>query len=562
MTKKSWVITLLSLTVALGALLAGCSNKEESSGNTSGNQTDGGKKPEVRKDISVSIYDRGNVSPDEGTIENNRWTKWLNEKGPANVKFVAIPRTKPEEKINVLYASGSAPDLLFEFSPKIRDPLYQQKQFMPLNDLIDKYSVGYKKLIKENPALLKAGTKEDGKLYYFGRLNFVSPSRGILIRTDWLKKLGLQMPETTEDLYKVAKVFAEQDPDGNGKRDTYGLALSGDTGYNLRQAFGVTTRWVVKNGELVIDWDRSVDFHNFAKRIYDEGLIDRDFPTDGNGAKAKQDFINGKLGIYGFLSGDPVNIMLSVVDPMKKNAPGGEVQFLPYPKSKAGAFIPTLQNPIQMTAAISASAKNPEAVMKYVDFLLEDSTSKSLQYGVEGTHYKTENGCSEVIDAVKQKKEVTDLTADLRMLDNGGLRFSKCDMPLIKYKSDPRKQEFQDANDAFRSTYLTYDRDYAELTVSEHMPSLPNDLATIEQNAGNAGNDIWLKSIVSGGKYSVEQAQKDAQNEWNKAGGKQVEEWYKNWYKSDKDKAFLFKDMLEVTKKMDETYKKIRQELK
>lgn len=34
------------------------------------------------------------------------------------------------------------------------------------------------------------------------------------------------MPKTPEELLNVAKAFAEQDPDGNGKKDTYGVALS------------------------------------------------------------------------------------------------------------------------------------------------------------------------------------------------------------------------------------------------------------------------------------------------------------------------------------------------
>ena len=48
----------------------------------------------------------------------------------------------------------------------------------------------------------------------------------LLIRTDWLKKLNLSMPTTTEELMAVAKAFAEQDPDGNGKKDTYGMNMS------------------------------------------------------------------------------------------------------------------------------------------------------------------------------------------------------------------------------------------------------------------------------------------------------------------------------------------------
>lgn len=562
MNRKTWGVGLLTLALAGGALIAGCSGKEGGSGASPapGSTDTGTKTPEKRKDISVMIYDRGRVAPDQGSIESNRWTKWVNEQGPANVKYVAIPRYESGDKLNVLFASGSAPDLIMEFSQKIRDPLYQQKQLLPLDDLIAKNSVEYKKFMDENPILRKAGTMADGKLYYFGRLNYVTPNRGVLIRTDWLKKLGLDMPKTTDDLYKVVKAFAEQDPDGNGKKDTYGISLSGDTGYALRQAFGVTTRWEVKNDEVSIFWDRFVDYNSFAQKVYQDGSIDRDFPTDGNGARTKQDFISGKLGIYGFLLG-PVQVQLQLVDPLKKNVPDAEVAFLPYPESPAGAFLPTMTNPVQMPGAISATAKNPDAVVKYVDFLVKDSTFKTLKYGEEGTHHKIVNGCPEIIDTAKLQKEVSYLADDMLMI-GGTSKFDKCNMPLVQYQSDPRKQEYQTAFDSYLSTYMTFDRKYPEITVSELMPTLPLELSTIESNAGKAIDDIWLKAVVGGGKYTIEQALKDAQNEWSRAGGKQVEDWYKNWYKNDKDKTILFKDIQEIAKQTYEDYKKIRAELK
>ena len=43
------------------------------------------------------------------------------------------------------------------------------------------------------------------------------------IRTDWLDKLKLKMPTTIDELTEVAKAFSGQDPDGNGKKDTYGF---------------------------------------------------------------------------------------------------------------------------------------------------------------------------------------------------------------------------------------------------------------------------------------------------------------------------------------------------
>ncbi|MDF2922999.1 MAG: family 1 extracellular solute-binding protein [Paenibacillaceae bacterium] len=565
MKLKKWLAMPLAVMLAGGTVLAGCGNDKEEEGKAppaAGQSAGASAKPAVKKDITVSIYDRGVVSQDEGTIENNRWTKWINENGPANVKFVAIPRTNPAEKINVLYASGSAPDLLFEYAPTNRNPLYDQKQLMPIDDLIEKHSVEYKKLLQENPMLKKAGTKSDGKLYEFGRISWVEPNRGILIRTDWLEKLKLEMPKTTDDLYKVVKAFAEQDPDGNGAKDTFGLVVSGNAEATIKQVFGATTSWVVKDGELVMDWDSRTDYFTFLKKLYDEGIIDRDFANDKNGAKAKQDFINGKVGIYPYLDGNSMSILQNLVDPLKKNVATANVTFLAYPQSKAGAFVPTLQNPVQMTAVVSATAKNPDAVIKYVDFLVKEDTMKTLTFGIEGTHYKMSDGVPEIIDAAKLKKEVSDISGDMRMLQNTGLTYGSSDVPLVKYKSDPRKEEYQKFYDLYRNTYLTLDKPYSELTVSEHMPALPKDLATIDTNAGKAIGDIWLKAVVSGEKYKVEQALKDAQDIWQKSNGKSIEDWYKNWYSTNKNDAFLAKDIFVVVKEQQEKYAKIMQEIK
>jgi putative aldouronate transport system substrate-binding protein len=551
--KKLWVASMATV-LASGTLLAACS-----SGEVSGpvKQT----AEEAKKDITVSIYDRGDMAQEEGTIENNRWTKWINEKGPANVKFVAIPRTNPQEKINVLFASGSAPDLLFEYSPVIKNPLYDQKQLMPLDSMIEKYSVEYKKLLQDNPVLRKAGTKADGKLYEFGRLTWVMPIRGVIIRTDWLKKLNLEMPKTTEELYKVAKAFADQDPDGNGKRDSYGLALSSSSEGTINQIFRAQI-WEVKDGQLVLNWDPSKELNTFKKKLYDEGIIDKDFINDKNGAKAKQDFINGRVGIYPFLGGNTTDMILNMIDPLKKNVPGADVTYMPYPKSPAGQFIPTLQNPIQMTAVVNATAKNPDAIMKYVDFVSRNDTLDKLTFGNEGEHHKVVDGCMEVLDKDKMKKQVNDITGDMKMMENSGLRFNKCSIPLMKFKSDPRRQEFQDAYQLFRDTYLTLDKPYAELTHSEHMPQAPKDIALIQTNLDKANNDIWIKALVSGEKYTIDQAMKDVKDNWEKAGGKQLEAWYKNWYATEKDKAVLAKDIIEIAKKQDEQYKKMLKELK
>ena len=44
----------------------------------------------------------------------------------------------------------------------------------------------------------------------------------IIFRQDWLDKLGLKYPETLDDMKNVLIAFTNNDPDGNGKNDTYG----------------------------------------------------------------------------------------------------------------------------------------------------------------------------------------------------------------------------------------------------------------------------------------------------------------------------------------------------
>jgi multiple sugar transport system substrate-binding protein len=75
-------------------------------------------------------------------------------------------------------------------------------------------------------AAWKSATDIKGQPY---AVPFSAQANVLLIRKDWLDKLHLQPPKTWDDLAAVAKAFTTQDPDGNGKNDTYGLAFPGAT---------------------------------------------------------------------------------------------------------------------------------------------------------------------------------------------------------------------------------------------------------------------------------------------------------------------------------------------
>jgi multiple sugar transport system substrate-binding protein len=66
----------------------------------------------------------------------------------------------------------------------------------------------------------------DGKTY---GVPFSRQAFGTLVRVDWRKKLGLPQPKTWDDLTALATAFATKDPDGNGKKDTYGMVVPGSS---------------------------------------------------------------------------------------------------------------------------------------------------------------------------------------------------------------------------------------------------------------------------------------------------------------------------------------------
>ena len=53
---------------------------------------------------------------------------------------------------------------------------------------------------------------------------------GLFVRQSWLDKLGAKVPEDWDELTALAERFTREDPDGNGKDDTFGYCVFGAPG--------------------------------------------------------------------------------------------------------------------------------------------------------------------------------------------------------------------------------------------------------------------------------------------------------------------------------------------
>ena len=214
-----------------------------------------------------------------------------------------VPNADYGDKTNVVLASNNIPQVMVIQGDK--GPSFvraaQAGAFWDLTDKLDKYE----NLKPADPQTAK-NTLVNGKRYGIYRVRPLLRS-AVMIRKDWLAKVGLPLPESVDDLYRIAKAFAEQDPDGNGKKDTYGLIIpkwptpvfSSSSPYNIFETwYGTPTGWGERNGKLVpaFDTEEFYTAERALKKWVEEGLVNPDFATLDS-ANWNDPFVQGKGGI-------------------------------------------------------------------------------------------------------------------------------------------------------------------------------------------------------------------------------------------------------------------------
>jgi len=153
---------------------------------------------------------------------------WREKLTNVKVDFMETTRTEAKSRLSVMLASGDYPDIVFGMSGSglsAQDVGRYGKQgvFIPLNDLIEKYGNETKRMLASDPEIKKAITSPDGNIYALPLVAMddyhLTMRQKAFINKAWLARLGLDMPSTADELYRVLKAFKERDPNGNGIAD-------------------------------------------------------------------------------------------------------------------------------------------------------------------------------------------------------------------------------------------------------------------------------------------------------------------------------------------------------
>ena len=113
--------------------------------------------------------------------------------------------------------TNTAPDLIFNNYERVIRVADQTNKLVDLKPVLA--SVGDKSFLTEDD--LRVATHADKMII----LPIQRVQMGFGVRKSWLDKVGEKFPATWADVQRVAVKFRDNDPDGDGKANTFGMAL-------------------------------------------------------------------------------------------------------------------------------------------------------------------------------------------------------------------------------------------------------------------------------------------------------------------------------------------------
>ncbi len=249
--------------------------------------------------------------PEGDSFANNVFTRYAKEQ--LNIDVQVAWEVDPQNynaKVATCLLDGDLPDVLV-VDRTIFNQLLENDLIQPLTDAYNTYiSPFVKQQYDTYPASLFENCSYNGELYGLPGTNLGYAHNVLWIRTDWLEAVGLDAPETLDDVVEIARAFVEQDPDGNGEDDTIGITCPDTlyTGYNsnygldtLFSYFGAYPGyWVYDDaGNAVYGsvTEANKDALAFLAKLYAEGLLDKQFAVR-TGDDRNELLANGKCGMY------------------------------------------------------------------------------------------------------------------------------------------------------------------------------------------------------------------------------------------------------------------------
>lgn len=404
-----------------------------------------------------------------------------------HIEYTEVPMETYQEQFNLIMAGGDYYDIMSmsQYTSGVKRAC-EDGIILDLTEYIDKAAPNYKTYLDAGDDLSKA-LKVDGSVYQLMSIySEYKNNQGLMMRKDWLEKLGLQTPTTLDEMYNVLKAFKTN----YNSTNTFGFdnscsAAGVTSGFeiNALNLSGSTSAltYIQRDGavECSILSDGYREYVEMMNDWYNEGLISKDFMSltyDPNSTDTRELVGDGQIGVW--------NGIYETIDQWKEYSEDSNFAVVPVAnlvKTKGDKDMVTQRSLLAEGAlSVTTSCEDPELAIKYLDFWFSPEGRLIYNYGVPGVSYDLVDGEPQYTDAVIHNNLNVTVTAYLRsQCPYGGMQYGYYENTrIVPYMSDLQKEAWDtwtnciDGSYAFPST--------ATLTgeESEENSSISTDIVT------------------------------------------------------------------------------------
>jgi putative aldouronate transport system substrate-binding protein len=372
--------------------------------------TGAGESASPAKPVVVTVFGGG---PLEYASDNPAWGanpvgRYITEKTGIQVKMEIPSGQNSDEKLNLLLASGSYPEMFATNNLTIIGKAINEGIAVPLDSLIASDGKNIRVAFGANLSKLKW---TDGKTYYISQkpgfpASFSGPSTGygsggFSIRKDVFIALGAPKIETIEDIYAVLKQIKNRYTKTPKGETIWPAGAFNQTWQNIRDSLAMgagffsSGKWYKSPAGQISYWTRgpqAFTIASYLNRLYREGLIDPEYITIDRAAWATK-VANGRvlssfnawwmnwtshtdLEAAGFGRADDL-IFLN----LPFTVPGGQRPTFVEVSSIGGPY-----------KVITKAAKDPKAAFKLLDALADPEMAFITNNGIRGGMWDYING--------------------------------------------------------------------------------------------------------------------------------------------------------------------------
>ncbi|UKS26906.1 extracellular solute-binding protein [Paenibacillus sp. HWE-109] len=394
--KRNVKLSILSV-LLLSSVLNGCTSKSPATSPTPAVSA-AATKSTGPVTIETSINGWGVKIPEDDFLK-----KTLDEKLGLNLKVSSGANQEDyKAQMNVRAASNSLPDLMYLDKIQYQE-FAKNGLLLDLAPYLDKLKDVKSVLGEEN---FKKSVVNGKQLGFTLKPNLFVEA--YWIRKDWLDKLGLKQPTTPDEFFNVAKAFTENDPDGNGKKDTYGITGDASTVFNgVFTLFGTVNSataggpsvplpggFYLRDGKLINSlYDPNTkQALAYIQKLIAANVVDPD-ATSAKTADAMNKVYQGKAGIiynnWGLVRGDN----LTKIKAANPNAEWVLIENLRSPLGGQAGIVDAgaASQYVALPATLAKSPEKLDAIFKLLSYTSKGEGSNLVQFGVKARHY-TQDG--------------------------------------------------------------------------------------------------------------------------------------------------------------------------